>query len=672
MKQQTKIILSVSTAMLLCSNLLAQDKLSLDTITVTAQKVEENIQEIPISTTVFNDIDIADRNIKTIKDINAYTPNLFIHENDGSGIVNPSLRGLSSGMAMVYSTSVSLYVDGIPINGKLAYNWILDDIERIEVLKGPQGTLYGKDSHAGAINVITKQPSNEIKGKVLAELGSDNKREYSFNISGPIVKDKLFVGLSAKHYEKDGFIYNSTLNKNIDYREHNFGKLNLRYLPTDNLEFSLISSKYKQEDGSKRMALVNNTSRIVTNNFEEYSNKDINSHSLKIKYSLGEYTLESLTSMLDAETDLACDTDFSSSTYFEIPKSNGKHKKKAQEFRLNKVNNTYKFVSGVYFDKDKGPYIANATMYDPSSNMTYYNIPFYKTHEDAKSFGIFTHLDYKLNNKFSVIGGIRYDKDEKSFKDDLSGENLSNDYGAISPKFALKYNLNPHSMIYTTIAKGYKSGGYLSFAPAGYDKQYNKEELWSYEIGSKNMLFNNRLMLNTAIYYMDISDMQVSSTVNTQGNYYITNAAEATSKGLELEANFQATDSLSLFGSFGYNITKFENYQDTQGNYSGNYNTHAPKYNYNLGAQYRADNNYYVRVDLNGYGKTYLDKANTNSKDAYSLVNLKLGYEKESFDIYVYANNLFDKEHNTNGEQGGSVILYSEPREVGIQLAYRF
>ena len=672
MQKRNKAILSIATAMVLYNNSFAQDSVSLDTLTVTAQKIEENVQDIPISTTIFDEFDIESKNIKTIKDINAYTPNLFIHDTDGSGISEPSLRGLSSGTGSNYSTSASLFVDGVPINSRLAYNWVIEDIQRIEVLKGPQGTLYGKDTHAGAINIITKQPSNETKAKVSAELGSDDKRVYSFNISGPILQDKLFAGLTFKHYEKDGFIHNSTLNKKVDYREYDYARLNLRYLATDNLELSLISSKNRQKDGSKKMASVNNTSRIVTNNLKEHFHQDSISHALKIKYNINDYTLESLTSILDYETDAVCDTDFSPYTYFEITKMDTVYKKKAQEFRLSKINNTYKLVSGIYFDKDKGPVEVNANIYDSSTNATYYNTPYYRTNEDGESLGLFTHLDYKLNNKLSLIGGIRYDKDKKFFKDALTKENLSNDYGAISPKVALKYNINPNSMIYTTIAKGYKSGGYLSYAPAGYDKKYNKEELWSYEIGSKNMLFDNRLMLNSAIYYMDISDMQVSSSVNTQGNYYISNAAKATSKGLEIEAKYQATNTISLFGSLGYNITKFENYKDTQGDYSGNYNTHAPKYNYNVGAQYRGANNYYAKVDLNGYGKTYLDKSNTNSKDAYSLVNLKIGYEEENYDIYLYADNLFDKKHDTNGEQSGSVILYSEPREIGIQLAYRF
>ena len=666
--KKNKIALSLATTILLSSNMMAQNNMELGKMTVTAQKSEENIQDIPLSITAFDEFSLEDKNVKTIEDIAAYTPNLYFSDPGGVGVPNPSLRGISS--STNFSTSATMFIDGIPITGRFGYKEVLEDIERIEVLKGPQGTLYGKDTHAGVINVITKKPTNETKSKIGLELGSDNKKELSASASGAIIKDKLFIGIAARHYEKDGFIRNINNGRITDDRKDDFGKINLRYKANDNLEISLINSLYIQDDGGYKNNAFNNRTRTVTNNHVGYNKSETRSHSLKIEYDINnEYKFESLTAYRQYQDKASCDNDYSSMVMFETVKKDGSYEKIAQEFRLNKLTDKYKLVSGLYFDKDTNDLVANVNMFDGTN--TYMNVPYIRSNEDGKSMGLFTHIDYKLNNNLSIIGGARYDKDERTLKDRLNKTNLSNDYGAISPKVALEYNLNKNSMLYTTVSKGYKSGGYHSFAPSNNLKQYDKETLISYEIGSKNILLDGNLVFNSAIYYMDIDDMQILTTTS-QAQSYISNAAKATSKGFELDANYRLSDNFTLTSAFGYNSTKLDKFKDATGDYSGKYNPHAPKYNYNIGIKYRDEKGIYASADLNGYGKTYFSKDNRYSRDSYDLVNVKIGHETDNYDIYLYGKNIFDKVYDSNGEQEGYVITYSEPRELGIQLAYRF
>ena len=664
--KKNNIVLSVM-ATLSLSNSVVADNIDLGKMTVTAQKSEENIQDIPLSITAFDEFSIEDKNIKTIEDIATYTPNLSFFDQGGVGIPNPSVRGISS--STNFATSAAMFVDGIPVTGRFGYKEVLEDIERIEVLKGPQGTLYGKDSHAGVINVITKKPSNETVTKVGLELGSDKKRELTASASGAIVKDKFFVGISARHYEKEGFIKNINTGKITDDREDQFAKLNLRYKANDNLEISLISSKYIQDDGGYKNNALDNRSRTVTNNHEGYNKSETTSHALKIEYDIDQYKLESLTAYREYKDKASCDNDYSSMVLFETVKKDGSYKKIAQEFRFNKITDNYKFVSGLYVDKDTNNLVA-----DVNNGYVFpvlINSPYIRGNEDGKSIGVFTHIDYKINNRFSILGGARYDKDKKILKDRLNNLELSNDYRALSPKIALEYMLDKDSMIYSTISKGYKSGGYHTFAPTNDLKQYDKETLISYEIGSKNILLDGNLVLNGAIYYMDIDDMQISTTTSTAQSY-ISNAAKATSKGFELDANYKVNDKITLSSAFGFNSTKLDEFKDSTGDYSGKYNPHAPKYNYNIGIKYRDEQGIYASADLNGYGKTYLTKNNQHSRDAFNLVNTKIGYETDKYDIYLYGKNIFDKIYDANGEQDGAVITYSEPREIGIQLAYRF
>lgn len=660
-----KSILSITTFLLLINNtLIAKEMKALADIEVTAQKQEENIQDVPISLNVFTQFDIEDKNIKSIEDIAKYTPNLYLVNPGDFGALGPSSRGLYSDTSSV-STTVGMYIDGVPTLSTIGYNAILQNIERIEVLRGPQGTLYGKNAQAGVINVITKEPTNIFSGNINTSFGSDNKKEYAINLNGPIIKDKLFFNLTARHYEKDGFIKNSYLNNKENYRENNYGKISFLYKPSDNLKLSLISSKVKYSDGAPAMNSMTATNpREVSNNIQGFNKSETTSHAFKVEYLFNDYKFESITSYKENLDYRLGDYDFSSLTYYHS-KIKDTYKSKSQEFRLNNTIGKVNWLAGLYLDQDdkKGGYTIDSII--PSY------VGQFDSTLDNNSLGIFIHTDYKINDALSLISGIRYDKDHKKISDKSQNIDLSTSYSEISPKISLKYKLNDNSMSFFTIAKGYKSGGFYMFAPVGSPKNYDKETLWNYEIGIKNKFLDDTLSLNATAYYMDIKDMQVLSSVSATSGY-ISNAASASSKGLELETKYQINDSLNVYGTFGYNKTTFSKFIDKIGTYNGNYNPHAPKYSYSTGIKYRGVSGYYTSVDLTGYGKMYLDKANKFEKKAYSLVNAKIGYETEDFDIYLYANNLFDKNHNTNGYYEGRYVLLSDPREVGIQLSYRF
>lgn len=636
--------------------------MQLETITVTAQKKEENVQEVPLSISVFSEIDIVDQKIESVKDIAPFTPNLMLFDNSGAGNFTTTIRGIqSSGTSL--STSAALLIDGIPILFANGLDETLMDIERIEVLKGPQSTLYGKDTEAGAINIITRKPDNDFRGKIGAEFGSDDKRQYSFSTSGPIVKDKFYVGISGQHYEKDGFIKNTYLDTISDDRENNSGKITLRWTPGDNLDLLLISSKAKRDDGKWNVNEISATKPLIHTNSEEYSKTDSFMNSLKIEYDNGLYQFNSTTTQRKFDLDVFNDYDYSVATGYHVVEDNS-YEKISQEFRLSSQRGGLNWLIGFYADKDDNRQ-KNLTTMSSGSSQTFRNF-------DSDSIGFFAHADYQINEKTSIVTGLRYDRDDKEYEDKLDkSNNEETSYSELSPKLTFKYKQTQNIMTYGSIAKGYRSGGFHPFSAPGYKKSYDKETLWNYEIGCKTSFMDNRFFINGAVYYMDIDNMQVKSAVD-RGLSYMSNAAKATSKGFELEATAKATRNLKFFTSFGYNVTEFDNFEDYFGNYKGNKNPYAPKYNYNVGAQYRNQQGIYARADLNGYGKTYLDNANQYDRKAYNLVNTKVGYEAKKFDIYFYANNLFDKEYDTIGAYGGYYRIYSLPREIGLNLVYRF
>jgi len=648
------IALSFIASLALTQNIYADETKKLDTVTVTAQKTEQNIQEVPISITVFDEFSLEDKMIDSVADIGKYTPGFELQNLGGNMSFLPSIRGIYSSAGT--SPSVGLYVDGVPMMSA-SYNASLMDIERVEVLKGPQGTLYGKNAEAGVINVITKKPNNETRGKIKATFASDNKKELAFTASGPIVKDKFYVGIAGKHYEKDGFIKNTYKDKNENDKEHNYGKINLRWTPSDDLELSLISSKLKYNDAGGDGGR-NATYREVTNDFDNTNKSDIVSNVLNIVYAINDkLSLTSTTTHTKENLSVTKDFDYSSDAKFHMF-NDRPSKTLAEELKLNYENDNIKLVSGIYMEKqeqhlDRTMIMAGGTRYTTNDI-------------EADSLGLFSHITYDINDRLSVLGGLRYDKVNQEFKD--STQNIDNDESEISPKIGFTYNLKENMMTYATISKGYRAGGFNLNALAGSSKTYDSETLYSYEVGLKGTTMDGKLTYDTAVYYMDLADMQIGYTPDI-GGYITANAAEATSKGIEASLNFQATDTINLFAGASYTDVNLDKFNNGKADYSGNETTYSSKYNFNLGVTYRAEQGYYASADISGYGDMYIDLANKYKRDAYEIVNAKVGYEQENYDIYLYAKNLFDKEYD---QVGATTTTYSEPREIGVQLAYRF
>ena len=629
-------------------------EMTLENMTVTAQKTEEKVHDVPISISVFDEVFLEDRMIDSVADISLYTPGFDIVDNGLGLVYAPTIRGLFSSAGI--KPVAGLFIDGIPMF-KGGYDLALMDIQRVEVLKGPQGTLYGKNAEAGVINVISRKPDNETRGKIKASLGTDNKRELACSVSGPIVRDKFYIALAGKHYEKDGFIKNTYKDKMEDDREHNFGKINLRWTPTDDLELFLISSKIKYNEGGAKEG-SNKTYREVSNDFDTFNKSDTVSNALNISYNINDtLSLASTTTHTKENKNIAFDFDYSNILKSHILDCSTS-KLLSEELKLNYENDNMRLVSGIYIEDEKSTLDRDAIKAAGTTHSA--------NDITADSIGVFSHVTYDINERLSVLGGLRYDNVKQEYKD--STQTIDNDESEVSPKIGLTYDLKENMMTYATISKGYRSGGFNNSALDDLSKTFNKETLYSYEIGLKGIMMDGKLTYDTAVYYMDISDLQVLY-FPTVGNWLTTNAAKAISKGIEASLNLSVTDTINLFAGAAYNDVKFDEYNNGKVDFSGNRTTYTPEYNFNIGLTYRAEQGYYASVDICGYGDMYLDLANKYKRDAYELVNAKVGYEQEHYDIYLYAKNLFDKEYDKVTARN---IVYADPREIGVQLTFRF
>ena len=660
----------------------ARGEHELETMTVTAQKQEENVQEVPISISIFNEQAIEDRRIQSVLDVADFVPNLLIFQNAWSNIITPSMRGIHA-HPHTLSVSTALYVDGVPSLSCIGYEDGVLDVERIEVLRGPQGTLYGKNAEAGVISIITRQPDNEFRGKATVQGGSFLSTEtgdgldgtFSFNVSGPLLEDRLFAGFAGKYYQQQGFIENVTTGDTANDKGHCYGRGHLRWTPTDQFDISLIISQMEYDDagpnfgmtelGSAMFGLSPNGYRQESSNIDPY-NKSIESfQALKVIYDFNDaLKLTSVTVRRVYEDKRWSDLDLSQMTIAHS-KMDSQFEKLSQELRLNYANEKLKWLVGLFYDNDNDDYFNEVVSdYSIMASTTARRI-------DGESYAAFTNLTYPLLQDLNVVAGLRYEKQNREIKDNVSGGQRADSWESVTPKLVLEYFFTPSIMSYIGATKGFRSGGFNVPDVGSQYVSYDQEELWSYEVGAKSVFMENRLVVNGAAYYMDIENMQVDEAISYLETY-TTNAAEASGYGFELDVTARLLEGFTVTAGFGYNHIEFDKFQDALGDYKGNMSSYAPEYTFNFGAQYRHYNGFYARADLIGYGKMYLDHANEYTRDAYQIVNAKIGYETERFDIYLYGKNIFDEEYDMVGYSGGYAIIYSDPGEIGLQLTYRF
>ena len=659
------------------SNPETDEGIQIETMTVTAQKQEENVQEIPISISVFNDQAIEDRKIEALSDMADFVPNLVL--NDGQGRGTPTMRGMRSpGESLTVSTG--MYIDGVPVLSILGYEDPILDIERVEVLRGPQGTLYGKNAEAGVINIITRQPDNEFRGKISvqgnkylsAETGDGLGGTASLLVNTPLLEDRLFAGFSGRFSRQDGYIENISTDDTANDHENYYGRVHLRWTPTEQLDISLIAAYTEYDDSGADQALSESGAtmfgvplygyRKVASNYDESISPTNSSQALKLTYDFNDaFQLTSVTSRRVYEDLRKVDFDTSPATIWHSDQ-HSEYTKIAQEVRLNYQKDKLKWLVGLFYDHDDDE-TASEIISDHASMAKERSRDY-----EGSSYSIFTNLVYPLFDTLNVVGGLRYERQDREMTDNINNLEGDESWTSITPKLALEYFFSSSIMSYISATKGYLSGGYNMYAEDPDYYTFDEEELWSYEIGMKSAFLDNRLIVNAAAYYMEIEDMQVNEYVSPT-EAYVTNAAEASGVGFEVDVTARLSGGLSVVAGFGYNHIEFDTFDDANGNYEGNIAPYAPEYTFNIGAQYRHRNGFYARADLIGYDKMYTDYANTYKRDAYQVVNAKIGYETDRFDIYLYGKNIFDEEYDTEGKY---YINYSDPGAIGLQLTYRF
>ncbi len=672
------------TAMVLAGTCLAfgqegdPDSYTLESITVTADKRAENIQKVPAAITAFTATELEDAGAKTISDVIEMVPGLSL-DHWTSSWQSVNYRGI--GMSVFTGKNpVVIYVDGIPLDDRTDYNSDLLNVERVEFLRGPQGTLYGKNAIGGVINIISKKPDNAVSGKISGEIGENATYGVKGVVNSPLIKDKLFMTLSAGHNESDGYMTNDAPGENTyDYIEEKHAKAQLRWLPADGLEINFQGGVDQSRNGVGPM--VSSMDEVVYHEYRNPDNKndaDAFDSALNINYSLGFGEFISTTTYRKKKSDFKeYLTDLSSGRVADL-----ENRTFTQEFRLQSPDKAsgLKWTLGLYYADENVMANEFGRTINMNSVLGYSLRRDWPYDQDETTMAAFGQATIPLFANVNFLAGLRYEKDKKALN--YTGVTTrmdtnqrvsqaewydEDDWDALLPKGVLSWNVTPDAMLYASVAKGYLAGGYNKMTTGTdiEDAKFDEETSINYELGAKTTWLDNRLSLNACLFYVDIEDMHVFSQP-MPGVMIASNAAKAHSQGIELEARARPFEGMDINASFAWTQAEFDEY----GAFTGKTPTSTPDYSFSMSAQYRHSTGVYIRGEMRGFGKIYYDEANTIERDHLELFNAKVGYERDSFDFYVYVNNLTDEKYFSG--MSPQCIMVGAPRTMGVMTSIRF
>lgn len=679
----------------------AQETKKLDAVTVTANKIEENLFDIPQSITVIDSEEIEEKGIKTIEDVIREIPNMSTTPDRG---VKVNFRGLNASL-FTANNPIVVYIDGIPIAHKYDFSTILENVEKIEVLRGPQGTLYGKDAIGGVIKIITKEPTNETDGSINIEHGKNNYKRGTFNLNTPIVNDKLFFNLNAEINSNDGWITNTYYDDDKAAKEEDrrLGT-SLYYKPTDRLSTKLALKKEKSEDnGFKGYGIVGSSSLDQFNRDDAENNSyempmfyesNVDSQSLNIKYEADKYIVEGVTVHRKTDIDAKYDLDFTNGNYLDGSSmfNKGSSNTYSQELRIsNKTSDGIRWIAGLYLDKEerkKDDYGSHVLL----SGMDYlYNN--YASTIDSYTQSVFAQSIVPLTEQLELTLGGRYQKIKKELDLDSYGYmfnmntfgydhkkfnyNDEETWSIFIPKIAMNYNINENFSNFVSISKGYMPGGFNSMVQSMNNKEDNifkPQQSTNYEMGIKGAFDN--FIFTASIFRMNIKDIQVYKRL-ISGDVYTDNADKAHSEGIEFDFRYFPIKNLEISGAFGFIKAKYDSYNVGDYNFSGEKIETTPSHTANLSIAYYHPKGFYARTDIKNQGSMYFyDDANKTfpKENAYTLVDAKIGYKFLDWDIYAYAKNITDEKYIDMYEANNmfSRATFGEPRFLGIGVKYTF
>ena len=617
----------------------------------------------PVSQQAIGERFIENNQLMGIRDLSGMIANFYMPDY-GSRQYSPIyIRGIGS---RVNSPSVGVYVDGIPYFDRTVLDMDLFGVSKVEVLRGPQGTLFGRNASAGLINVFTRSPLDYQGTSARVSYGSYNDLLVAASTYNK-VSHNFGLSLAANYHHTDGFLTNTFLNNKADRMDNGTIRLGAAWKPTERWTSRFTATLDLTRQNGYPYAPYNPQTGIlqpIAYNRESSYRRQVGTLGMSWRYDADGWSLNSQTAFQHNNGRIEVDQDYSPQDIFAV-KMPHRQNQISQEFTLRSTNDSrYQWIVGAFGFHQQDHFTVYTTriaskLYEVNQN----KLP-------TMGFALYHVSTFNIVKGLWASAGIRFDWEKNSLKNfskkikltdpneppilkpldpkdgwQITGFDASRIDRQITPKFTLKYQFTPFRMIYATVAKGYKAGGFNAVRETDADYAYKPEHTWNYELGAKWSFLKGLLAFEASAFYIDWQHQQLSVTVPALGNV-VRNVGHSNSKGFELALNATPLPSLSLQASYGYTYAKMlEARMGVGKDYSGNMLPLVPRHTLSFNANYVVNNlgriadKLMFNANLTGVGPLYWREDNAVKQSFYTLLNLKAALTRGIFTLEVWSRN---------------------------------
>ena len=617
----------------------------------------------PVSQQAMGERFIENNQLMGIRDLSGMIANFYMPDY-GSRQYSPIyIRGIGS---RVNSPSVGVYVDGIPYFDRTVLDMDLFGVSKVEVLRGPQGTLFGRNASAGLINVFTRSPLDYQGTSARVSYGSYNDLLVAASTYNK-VSHNFGLSLAANYHHTDGFLTNTFLNNKADRMDNGTIRLGAAWKPTERWTSRFTATLDLTRQNGYPYAPYDPQTGIlqpIAYNRESSYRRLVGTLGMSWRYDADGWSLNSQTAFQHNNGRIEVDQDYSPQDIFAV-KMPHRQNQISQEFTLRSTNDSrYQWIVGAFGFHQQDHFTVYTTriaskLYEVNQN----KLP-------TMGFAFYHVSTFNIVKGLWASAGIRFDWEKNSLKNfskkikltdpneppilkpldpkdgwQITGFDASRIDRQITPKFTLKYQFTPFRMIYATVAKGYKAGGFNAVRETDADYTYKPEHTWNYELGAKWSFLKGLLAFEASAFYIDWQHQQLSVTVPALGNV-VRNVGHSNSKGFELALNATPLPSLSLQASYGYTYAKMlEARMGVGKDYSGNMLPLVPRHTLSFNANYVVNNlgrfadKLMFNANLTGVGPLYWREDNAVKQSFYTLLNLKAALTRGIFTLEVWSRN---------------------------------
>jgi iron complex outermembrane receptor protein len=681
----------------------ATPTITLPTVIVTAEKEAADVKTLPASVTAVTATTIRDSGLSAITDAYFFAPNTVFTEFTARKVSNARFRGIGASPA---NPAITTYIDGVPQLNSNSSNIELLDVGQIEFVRGPQSSLFGRNTLGGIVNVTSARPSlAKWTGMAVAPFGNAGLMEVRGNVSGPL-GDKAAISVAGGKQQRDGFTTNTLTNEDVDYRDGSFAKVQAMFVPSANWEARVIYAYEQNRDGDYALAdlsAIRLTPFRVARDHEGFTNRDINNTSVNIRGTGQNVAIESTTGFVAWQTEDETDLD-----YTPLPLATRSNQEDdfqfTQQVRFASPANAplaltdtlmLKWQAGVeYFNQDYNQDAVNTLNAFVLSPLVPFPVAMHSPQSaiDTSGVGLYGRATFSFNEKADVTAGLRFDHESADatlntfFDPAIAAGNLvtaEDSYSDVSPQFSFGYRFKPEQMAYVSAARGFKAGGFNPAALPG-SEVYGEEHAWHIEAGFKSTTAGGKVSAGAAIFFIDWEDLQLNvPNPFVPGQFYISNVGSARSRGFEAEVTARPVGAVDVFASLGFTSARFADGTLSGGvDVSDNRIPFTPDFTATVGAQ--ATHGLTPAIGLFGRAEVVFsgafeyDEANTEGQEAYSLVNLRAGTRMKVFFADVWVRNAFDTRYipialpYTGFAPSGFIGEHGRPRTFGVSLGVTF